>query len=180
MAHIGQGSHCHRRTIGITPLIGHKEYLIDRRTDGGEVVALIQCSRLIGGNFGGQGGDNRIAQGIEPLCEAAQKCGIGPRILGVDIFKIHIQPPVALLHQHGLQIVNQRILYRRLSEGQVGQLIGEAALFGQGGQVHQRSGSTLAGCGEQGLVIQLHQRAVRGKAIGKGGQIGEVRDGGLE
>ena len=163
--------------ISITPLIGHKEYLIDRRTDGGEVVALIQCSGLIGGNFGGQGGDNRIAQGIEPLCEAAQKCGIGPRILGVDIFKIHIQPPVALFCHRPSQLPDQPLLEPSVLHQRRHQIVVKAAVCTQGRQDHHGIHTGIRCLADQPGIIgrRRDQCSLFCKAVGKNIKICQKR-----
>lgn len=113
--------------------IGHQQYLIDCGADGGKIVPLIEGALLGGGGLGGKGGNDGVTQRVQPPGEGGQEGGIGDGVFGKYILKVYIQPPVALLPQRGSDIFNELSLDGIVVEGNMGQIIGEAAFLGKGG-----------------------------------------------
>lgn len=137
--------------------IGHQEGPVGGGTQGAVVVGLVEQAGLVGGGLGGQGHHQKQTQGGQPGPEPGDEGGVGGAVLGEDVLEVHVQAPVALGLEIFHQSLHQAVLDGGVGEDQVGQVVGEAALIGEGGQVHQRAAAGLAGGGEEASILQLHQ-----------------------
>lgn len=136
-------------------------------------MPLIEQAGLGGAGLGCQRYNDRIAQRRQLPAQTGDKGGVGGGVLGKDKLKVHVKPPVPLSLQIVLDRLHQVILNRHIVEHQAGQLVGEAALFREGGKVHQRRDVQALGGGDQGGVIQIHQTALGRDAVGEGCEIGK-------
>ena len=140
-------------------------------------MSLVQIPPLVGGGLGDQGYEDREAQGGQAFTHAGDEGGVGRGILRVDELEVHVQPPVPLLLDGLQQAGRQAVLHRPVGEDGVGQLVGEGALLGEGGQV--KDGPYPHGFGgvDEGLVVQGDEPALGGDAVGEWGHGGEEREG---
>lgn len=166
--------------ISIAPLISHQQHLVGRSAQGGVIVALIEQAALGGGGLRGQSHDDGQPQGVEGLGQIPDKGCVSPGVLREHELKVHIQSPVALGLDGGHQVVNEPALNVGVVEHQAGQLIGEAALLGQGGQVHQRGHAALLRHSDQLRIVQIYQAAVFCDTVGEGSHVRQVGEGGAQ
>ena len=140
-------------------------------------MPLVQISPLVGGGFGGQGHEDREPKRCQALPHAGDESGVGLGVLRVDELEVHVQPPVSLLPDILQEAGRQAVLNRPVGEDGVGQLVGESALLGEGGQVEDGPYPHGFGCFNEGLVVQKDKPALGGDSVGEGGQVGEKGKG---
>ncbi len=147
--------------------IGHQQDLVGGLAEGAVIVALVEQAGLRRAGLGREGDDDRIAQRGQLPAQAGDKGGVGSGILRKDKLKVHIQSPVALGLKRFTDGRHQIVLNAPVIEHQTGKLIGKATLLRQGGKVHQGGHAQAFGGGDHGRVIQVHQAALRGDAVGE-------------
>ena len=82
---------------------------------------------------------------------------------------------------HGLEdALHQSVLRVRVLQDERGAGVVEAALLRERGEVHERGRAVLSGGGEQPFVRKRQQRAVDVDAVGKGREVGEIGQRGVE
>ena len=97
-----------------------------------------------------------------------------------DILKIHVQPLIPL-GGHGLQdLADEGGLAVLADQDHLRPLAGEGAALREGGQVHQRCAPQAAGLPQQLPVVQGQQAAAGVDAVGEGGQLAHVGQGGAQ
>ena len=107
----------------ITPLVGHKEHIVCRRTQQAVVVALIEVALLVCAGLGHQGYHDRDAQGSETLPQIGDKLRVAVGILGEDKLKVYIHPLVAFAPHRLHQSRNQPVLGLEVGKDRVGELV---------------------------------------------------------
>ena len=173
-AHIRKWGNGHRRTVCISPLVGHQEDTVRSGADGGVIMALIQKASLYGTGFRRQSSPEKSPLGVEQAAEAGKKGSIGGGQGAGKILEIHINAGVAPLKDGLNHLVDHTVLNRRVGQDQFTAAGVELAGFCQSGDVHDRAGAVGTSGGEQGVILQRQQATGGGDAIGEGCQISEI------
>ena len=138
-------------------------------------MALVELSRLFGKGFGDQGDDDGQAERGEGIPQTGHKFGISWSVSRVEELKVHVHTLIPLFPDGLDQLRHESVLHFAVIEGQVGQFIGKAIVPFQGGQMEQGLYPCTQGGIYQGLVLEWDECALGSKAVGKGGELGEVR-----
>lgn len=147
--------------------ICHQQHCVAGGGDGGVVVALVEGAGLVGGGFGGEGGDERQTVGGEQLVQTRKKLRVCLRKLPAQVFKVHVQPHIALFPHRLKHRPGERLLERFTAQHDHRLRGGKGPGGRQRRQVQKRPHTIVFRQSEQPLVVHRHERALRRKAVGK-------------
>ena len=132
-------------------------------------MPCVQQFRLIGRGFRRQIGEDGIFF-AQRTFQVTDKVRIGLRILGRDIFKVHIYTAVSHALNCFYRVCDHLLLQRGIREDCIDQLIGESPVGGEGSEHQEGDHAAVYRCIYQLLVsaaFRRNQRSVGIEAIGK-------------
>ena len=102
----------HCRAVGISPLVGHQQYIVGRFSQQAIIFSLIEKPGLRVGSFGRKRDGDRKAQCIYGGAHFTYKIGKSKFVFGEDIFKVNVYARKAAFLDLGAEIFNQLLLCR--------------------------------------------------------------------
>ena len=156
------------------PFIGHDDYPVGPAAVGFVVVGCVEKALLAVALFGGNGGAEKIALGVESFGRAAEKLAVAVPIVGVDVLNVEIHAVIGFLVQRGKHIFKKTVLHLLVCEHRVGDVAGEAAVLAQVGDGQQGSHRIGPGGVHHGAVRDGDQLPGGGHMVAERAEIAEI------
>lgn len=163
-------------TVGVAPLVGHKQNTVSNPSDFPVVVPFIQKAGLCCRGFWREIDMDRKAFRVKLRCNIFQKTDIGCAVLWSDILKIYIQPGIALLGHGGNNLSDERILQGKVVKQAACAGAAEGSVLGNRGYQHDGRNPELPCQSNERLVVNGYEHAGFCEAVAedcKSSQVGE-------